>query len=648
MRAIRYATGRTRPCLRLLRLPLSSSILTRSFNRLLSATQVFNPVSGASREPDAPASKRTIDKAGSDKAASAPTYDFEYDLVVVGSGCSGLTAAAVAARKGLRVLVVEKTSFYGGTTAYSGGGAWIPCNKHQASIGVQDSRSQAESYLRNIVGEEVVTSEKMQAFLDAGPRMVEWMEEHTAVKFKGVPLPDYHPNQPGSSRGRTILTEAFDGKVLGRRIREVRYPMKGFSAFGTMQADPADLGTLTAPLRNVSNFVYVTRKLLRYASDLLRFGKGAEMANGNALIGRLFATSLALGVEFWRNSAAVAPVLWNGADGLVVSRESGQSTRVRARRGIVLASGGLGRSLSSQKYAPHEWTAVPRGNQGDGISIAMQAGAHSPPPNKQNAIFAPLSLLRRPDGTVWRYPHFALDRAKPGSIIIGPDGKRFANESEPYQEFVSTMHERSIKRAFFVADREFLRKYGMGMALPWPLPIRGLLRQGYLVRGSTLAELARKIEVDGATLQETVSRFNEFARVGRDDEFHRGENIYDRFYGDATVLPNPSLAPCTKGPFYALPLVPGNVSIMWGVTTNKDAQVLDAQMKPIRGLYAVGCDQNSVMGGEYPGGGSSIGPGMTFGYRAAEHAAASNDSYLQEVYPQLFQKKGESFGEEIC
>ncbi|KAJ6017884.1 fumarate reductase/succinate dehydrogenase flavo-protein [Penicillium sp. IBT 35674x] len=623
MKAITHATARKWPCSQLLRLCRSSSIPSRSWSRSrpFSSTPAFNAIHEETGAPSGSDVRTKLKETDSNDETTARTYDVEYDVVVVGSGCSGLTAAVVAAKKGLRVLVLEKTNFYGGTTAYSGGGAWIPCNKHQPGIGVQDSRSQAEIYLAKIVGEDAVLGEKMQAFLDSGPKMVEWVEEHTVVKFKGVPLPDYHPGQAGSSIGRTILTHAFDGKGLGKRIQEIRYPMKGFSALGTMQADPADLGTLTAPFKSVSNFIYCTRKILRYCLDLLRYGKGAEMANGNALIGQLYTSSLAQGVDFWRNSAAVAPVLGDGVEGLVVSRQSGKSTRVRARRGVMLASGGLGRSPSSQKYVPHEWSAVPRGSQGDGISIAVQAGAHIPPPNKQNAIFAPISLLHRPDGTVWRYPHFALDRAKPGSIIVGPDGKRFANESEPYQEFVGKMHERGIKRAFFIADRAFLRRYGMGMALPWPLPIGGLLRQGYLVRGSTIAELARKIEVDATCLQETVSHFNECARTGRDDDFNRGENIYDRFYGDATVLPNPSLAPCVTGPFYALPLVPGNVSIMWGVTTNKDAQVLDNQMKPIPGLYALGCDQNSVMRGQYPGGGSSIGPGMTFGFRAAEHVA---------------------------
>jgi succinate dehydrogenase/fumarate reductase flavoprotein subunit len=629
MEAITHAIPRKLPCSQQLRLSLSNNIPSQSWRRSLSSTRIFRAKSGETRASGASAIREKLKGADFKEDATARTYDAEYDVVVVGSGCSGLTTAVVAAKKGLRVLVLEKTNFYGGTTAYSGGGAWIPCNKHQQGIGIQDSRSQAESYLVKIVGEDVVFGEKMQAFLDSGPNMVEWME-HNAVKFKGVPLPDYHPGQLGSSIGRTILTEAFDGQGLGRRIRQIRCPMKGFSALGTMQADPAELGILTAPFKTVSNFIYCTRKISRYFLDLLRCGKGTQMANGNALIGQLYTTCLAQGVDFWRNSAAVAPLLGdgvkNGVEGLVVSCESGASTRVRARRGTMLTSGGLGRSPSSHKHVPHEWTAVPRGNQGDGISIAMQAGAHIPPPNKQNAIFAPISLLHRPDGTVWRYPHFALDRAKPGSIIVGPKGGRFANESEPYQEFVGKMHEQGIKRAFFIADRTFLRKYGMGIALPWPLPIGGLLRQGYLIRGSTLTELARKIEVDATCLQETVSHFNECTRNGRDDEFKRGETIYDRFYGDATVLPNPSLAPCVTGPFYALPLVPGNVSIMWGVTTNKDAQVLDNQMKPIPGLYALGCDQNSVMGGQYPGGGSSIGPGMTFAFRAAEHV--TNDHSL--------------------
>jgi hypothetical protein len=450
------------------------------------------------------------------------------------------------------------------------------------------------------------------------------MENHTMVKFQGVPLPDYHTEKPGASFGRSIVTVAFDGRSLGRQIRDIRYTIKGFSALGSMQADPADLTTLTAPFSSMSNFLFGARKVVRFGMDLFRYGKGADMANGNALIGRLFSTAQDLGVEFWRNSPAVAPILNEGVDGLVVA-SAGRDIRIKARRGVVLASGGVGRSPSGQRLVPHEWSAVPRKIQGDGISLAVQAGAHTPPPNHDNAIFAPISLLRRPDGTTWRYPHFSLDRAKPGSLVVGPDGKRFVNESAPYHEFVKPMHERGIHRAFIICDKKFLRKYGLGMALPWPHPIGPQLRSRYLIRGSSLEELARKIEVDATSLKTTVSRFNEFARAGHDKDFNRGGNVYDRFNGDPAVSPNPSLGPCLQGPFYAVPLVPGNVGIIWGVTTSKDAQVLDAQNKPIRGLFAVGCDQNSVMKGHYPGGGSSIGPGMTFAYRAALFLSQASD-----------------------
>ncbi|CAG9951155.1 unnamed protein product [Clonostachys rosea f. rosea IK726] len=554
--------------------------------------------------------------------ASAARFDHEYDVVVVGSGCSGLTTALVAAKKGLRVLVLEKTDFLGGTTAFSGGGVWIPHNKHQEQIGVQDSRQEAERYMHEVLG-DLYDQEKVGAFLETGPKMVDWMEQYTAVKFKPVPLPDYHPSKPGASVGRTLLTEAFDGRKLGSRVKEIRYPIRGYSAFGSMQADPADLPILTAPFSSFRNLAFGSKKIARYLLDLVRYGKGTELANGNALVGRLFYSALEAGVDFWRNSA---PKSTEGREGsvesLMVSRDGGPPVRVRALRGVVLASGGLGRSHVAEKFVPHEWTAVPRGNVGDGILLAEAAGAHLPPPNEQNAIFAPMSLLHRSDGTVWRYPHFSIDRSKPGSLIVSRDGKRFANESSPYQEFVKTMHAKHIKRAFFIGDSVFLRKYGMGMALPWPYPIGSLLRHGYLIQGRTIRELARKMEVDETTLENTVSHFNRQALAGKDDDFHRGENIYDRFYGDERVWPNTSLAACAKAPFYALPLVPGNVSITWGVETNKDAQVVRADGSPISGLYAVGCDQNTVMKGAYPGGGSSIGPGMTFGFRAAEHLVA--------------------------
>jgi succinate dehydrogenase/fumarate reductase flavoprotein subunit len=318
----------------------------------------------------------------------------------------------------------------------------------------------------------------------------------------------------------------------------------------------------------------------------------------------------------WNNTSAISTITkGDRVVGLEVSKD-GHSFSIGAARGVVLASGGFGRSEEARKYIPHDWSAQPRGNVGDGMRIATQSGGVLGERNPDNAIFAPMSLLKVKGGPVRRYPHFALDRSKPGSIIVGENGRRFANESEPYQEFVKTMHRKQIDKAYFIADRKFLRKYGMGMALPAPYPIFRLIQQGYLIQAPTIAELAEKIGLDPKTLQNTVMECNQNAEKGIDPELHRGENVYDNFYGDASVTPNPNLGQCSKAPFYALPLYPGNVSSIFGVATDVDSRVINKDGKHVPGLFAVGCDQNSVMRGAYPGGGSSIGPGMTFAFRA--------------------------------
>ncbi|MEC3947924.1 FAD-binding protein [Sphingobium sp. HWE2-09] len=238
--------------------------------------------------------------------------------------------------------------------------------------------------------------------------------------------------------------------------------------------------------------------------------------------------------------------------------------------------------------------------------------------------WVPVSVLRHVDGRLDKYPHFGFDRGKPGSLIVDAFGKRFINEAAPYLVFGQAMHAQKITKAWLIGNRRFLRKYGMGLALPAPYPIGHLIRQGYLLQADTIQDLANKIGIDVMTLNVTIEEFNHHARDGKDPLFRRGENAFDASQGDAGHQPNPNLAPLEGGPYYALALYPGSISSVLGLETNANAQVLSPSGDVMPGLYAIGPDQNTVMRGTYPGGGSSIGPAMTFGYIAAKHMAEEN------------------------
>jgi succinate dehydrogenase/fumarate reductase flavoprotein subunit len=316
----------------------------------------------------------------------------------------------------------------------------------------------------------------------------------------------------------------------------------------------------------------------------------------------------------------------DGVAGALVEHE-GNTVFVRARRGVVLACGGFPHDIERRKQLfPHatsgreHYSPSPEANTGDGLRLAEAVGGRVDPTIPHAAAWVPASVTTRPDGSQGVMPHF-IDRAKPGVIAVTPKGERFTNEANSYHDFVQAMVKACRGEpevfAWLLCDHKALRSYGLGCVAPSPLPIGRHLRSGYLKRGATVAELATRIGIAPETLEATLGEYNAAARRGEDPAFGKGSKAYNRYQGDALVRPNPCVAPLEHGPYYAIRLVIGDIGTFAGLATDENTQVLDASGTPIKGLYAVGNDAASVMGGNYPGAGITLGPALTFGYVAA-------------------------------
>jgi succinate dehydrogenase/fumarate reductase flavoprotein subunit len=556
-----------------------------------------------------------------------------FDLIIVGSGAGGLSAAITAKLHGLDVLVVEKEAQYGGTTARSGGWLWIPMNPLAIEAGVKDSIESAKTYLRHETG-AFYDEKRIDAFLKTGPEMIGFFQEHTAVRFDaGYLFPDYHPDTAGGMPGgRPIVAAAFDARELGIHLPKLARPFRALGFAGLAISSGNDLLHFFNFSRSMRSFVYVIKRMASHGLDLLRFGRSMRLVNGNALAGRLGKSLFELGIPLWLSSPATELIReGHRVVGLKVMRE-GKQVALRARRGVVLAAGGFPHDQQRRKrlyrHDPHgksHWPLPPKGNTGDGASMAEAIGARFFDAFPQAAAWAPVSEVRWPDGETGLYPHF-VDRGKPGIIAVNERGMRFVNESSSYHDFVQAMIADAIDpsdvKAWFIADRRAIRRYGLGMVRPWPVPMGWWIKSAYIQTAQTLPLLAKKIGVDEEALVQTVNEFNQHALEGRDPMFHRGANAYGRAQGDAKHPgKNPSLAALDVGPFFALRIRPGELGSFAGLQTDEQARVLNREGGIIEGLYAVGNDAASIMGGNYPGGGITLGPAMTFGYLAARHAA---------------------------
>lgn len=554
----------------------------------------------------------------------------EVDVLVVGSGAGGLVAAISAADAHGQVLVVEKAAEFGGTSATSGGGIWIPNSDLAQAAGQQDSEEEAFAYLRPQSAPNVPDS-TIRAFIRHAPRMLRWLHEKTPVRYDSVPYPDYHVEYAGGKPGfRTHLPRDFDGRLLGDDILKLRGPSPAASLGGTINWSFTDTNYLLFRHKGWQKVLF--RMLWAYASDLphrFRSKKDRRLTLGNSLVGGLWVALRQRDIAVWLE-APLAELVREGdvVAGAIVRRE-GKPVRVRARRGVILAAGGFERNREMRaRFLPGSDDPTMSGGQhnntGDAIVAAEKAGAGLR--NMQSSWCAPVFRVPGED----RARLSAIERALPGCIMVNRDGRRFLNEAASYHVVGQKMIEGEAKGektnpSWFVFDATYRHKYPAGALYPlipdW-LQMKGVRQT--MKKASTLEGLARQIGVAPDVLKATLDRFNADARIGKDSEFDRGGPAYDRMYGDPSVSPNPTLAPIEKAPFYALPIYGGDIGTNGGIVTDDYARVLDAQDQVIGGLYAVGNNAASVMGESYPGAGVTLGPAMTFGYVAGRHAMGVN------------------------
>ena len=562
--------------------------------------------------------------------ASSDKANETFDVIVVGAGAGGLTAASVAAAEGCSVLLLEQADVVGGTTAISGGMVWLPANHKAAADGRADSLDAARTYLGETVPD--ANRERLEMFLAHADEALRDLEARTSVRLQLVPTyPDYYPDLPGATAGGRVLEPVpFDARTLGGAFAMLRDPLPEFMLFGGMMISRQDIPHLRRVSKSPRSAFHVAKLLLRYGWQRLRWRRGTTLYLGNALVARLLRSALDLGVTI-RTQTAVEELVADASGRVAMLRVSdgaGQSSIIAARQGVVLATGGMSRDAELRsRYVPDSagtLTATVNGGPAPrGARLASALSARLSGPTKDGAFWVPASTFTRGDGSAGVFPHTVTDRAKPGLIAVDGNGRRFVNEAVSYHEFVRAQlaNANSAIPAWLICDRRFLWKYGLGKIKPFTSSVIDDVKSGYLKRADTVAGLAAQIGVPANGLAATLESFNHHAQRGEDPAFGRGSNIYQRSLGDADQKPNPCVAPIVEPPFYAVAVRPADLGMSAGIVTDSHARVLANDGNPIPGLYACGNDMASIMEGAYPGPGITLGPALTFGWLAGRAVA---------------------------
>lgn len=544
-----------------------------------------------------------------------------FDLVIVGSGAAGLVAAIVAYQRGLKPLVVEKAAVWGGTSALSGGGLWIPNNHLMRTDGENDSFESALQYMEAVVHEVGPASsrERKIAFLKNGPLMAKLLADVGLPWQRGRRYPDYYPAKPGFRIGRIIEGKPFNGKRLGVWLKTMRR-----AARPPLTLTTETVSQLPTAIRSARSF---STTLGVFAQTLAFIVTGrTPLSLGEALVAQLMLFVQRFGIEVRLSTALRDLVFENGRVVGVLVESEGVPAVIRASVGVLLCAGGFARNPEFRRHhqgVTGEWSSASPDDQGDAIQIGIAVGAATA--LMDDAWWGPSFVY--PDGT----PAFSIwERTLPGSIIVDANGERYFNEAESYVDAGHAMLERNRTvtaiPSWLIMDARFRRRYLFGVMPPGLTP-RALLEQGFFRKAATLEELALACGIDPSRLSRTVDRHNGFARTGIDEDFRRGGNICDQYWADPSNKPNSSLAPIERGPFLACQVYPGDLGTKGGLLTDEHSRVLRHDGTVFEGLYATGNTAASVMGRTYPGPGSTLGSAATFAFIAANHAA---DSKVQE------------------
>ena len=559
---------------------------------------------------------------------SAAGWDHTVDVLVVGSGAGGMVTALTAHDAGASTLIVEKDVGYGGSSARSGGGMWIPTNHMMKAEGREDNSEDALTYLKAVIGEGVESEERLKAYVKYAPEMFKYLCDNTRLQPQTVPLyPDYHPSKPGWRKGRIVEPKIFDARPLGDELLNLHKP----PTEGIMERYHITILEANDLLQRRPGWIKILlTRMIKYWLDIpwrFKSKRSRDLGFGLALIASLRHSLMDRNIPLWLNSPARELINENGrVVGVVVERENGLKVRVRANKGVVMASGGFeGSTLLREKYLPNptnaKWACGSPANTGDSIAMGQAVGAKLDFMNY--VCWMPVDLQPGIPGGRGKI----VERSVPGTMIVNKRGERYMNEALPYINAVEAMYandkpEGTTVPSFMIFDATYRATKPFGPVLPGTPD--AMIPKGYLEIGKTLEELAQKLGIDPAGLKASAAKMTEYACTGVDLDFHRGENEYDCYFGDPNTKPNICLGAIEKGPFYGTRIYPGDLGTTGGLKTDVHARVLNEQMEVIPGLYATGNCSAGAIAGTYPGPGCTLGPTMTYGYIAARHLTQKN------------------------